>query len=225
VQARRLRRPARRRAADLDRAARGRQQEALIGVLFVLAAPVGILLLAGNPHGGEHLKDLLVGQILWVGTPQLLALAVVTAVLLAAMAFGWDAAPGPLRLLRRFAVAVTASVQLVGVYLVFTSLIVPALATVRAGMAAACGLVLRCRTLSHGGDALRAARRALGRGPQLERRLQPRAATGRPFAVDLDPRPGDRIRRRLTLVQRGVASAGSCHQPPPRACSSAAESA
>src|SRR5262245_24431832 len=41
-------------------------QEALIGVLFVLASCVGLLLLAGNPHGGEHLKDLLVGQILWV---------------------------------------------------------------------------------------------------------------------------------------------------------------
>ncbi|MDD4881588.1 MAG: metal ABC transporter permease, partial [Gallionellaceae bacterium] len=31
-------------------------QEALIGVLFVLAAYLGILLLADNPHGGEHLK-------------------------------------------------------------------------------------------------------------------------------------------------------------------------
>ena len=41
-------------------------QEALIGVLFVLAASAGMLLLANNPHGGEHLKDLLVGQILWV---------------------------------------------------------------------------------------------------------------------------------------------------------------
>jgi len=36
-------------------------QEALIGTLFVLAATGSILLLAGNPHGGEHLKDLLVG--------------------------------------------------------------------------------------------------------------------------------------------------------------------
>ena len=42
-------------------------QEALIGVVFVLAASGGILLLANNPHGGEHLRDLLVGQILWVG--------------------------------------------------------------------------------------------------------------------------------------------------------------
>jgi zinc/manganese transport system permease protein len=47
-------------------------QEALIGVLFVLASCAGLLLLAGNPHGGEHLKDLLVGQILWVSTQQLI---------------------------------------------------------------------------------------------------------------------------------------------------------
>ncbi|MEN7973892.1 MAG: metal ABC transporter permease, partial [Verrucomicrobiota bacterium] len=43
-----------------------REQEAIIGVSFVLAATSGILLLANNPHGGEHLKDLLAGQILWV---------------------------------------------------------------------------------------------------------------------------------------------------------------
>ncbi|MEO8132539.1 MAG: metal ABC transporter permease, partial [Betaproteobacteria bacterium] len=34
-------------------------QEAQIGTLFVLAATGGILLLAHNPHGGEHLRDLL----------------------------------------------------------------------------------------------------------------------------------------------------------------------
>ena len=30
--------------------------------MFVLAACGGLLLLAGNPHGGEHLKDLLVAR-------------------------------------------------------------------------------------------------------------------------------------------------------------------
>src|SRR5262249_7160090 len=35
-------------------------QEALIGVLFVLSASVELLVLANNPRGGEHLKDLLV---------------------------------------------------------------------------------------------------------------------------------------------------------------------
>lgn len=109
----------------------GAQQEALIGVLFVLAASVGLLLLASNPRGGEHLKDLLVGQILWVGVPQLVALAIVTVVLLAAMALGVTRRLGRFGFYATFAVAVTASVQLVGVYLVFTSLIVPALAALR----------------------------------------------------------------------------------------------
>jgi zinc/manganese transport system permease protein len=105
------------------------QQEALIGVLFVLAACAGLLLLAGNPHGGEHLKDLLVGQILWVDTAQLASLAVLSLVLLAAIAAGWTERLGRFGFYGAFAFAVTASVQLVGVYLVFSSLIVPALAT------------------------------------------------------------------------------------------------
>ncbi len=109
------------------------QQEALIGVLFILAACAGILLLAGNPHGGEHLKDLLVGQILWVDTPRLLALGGVTAVLLVALVLGWVGRLGRFGFYAAFAVAVTASVQLVGVYLVFSSLIIPALGTRRLG--------------------------------------------------------------------------------------------
>src|SRR5262245_60184571 len=55
-------------------------QEALIGVLFVLASTAQILILANNPHGGEDLRDLLAGQILWVSTEQLVRTAVVTAV-------------------------------------------------------------------------------------------------------------------------------------------------
>jgi len=105
------------------------QQEALIGVMFILAACAGLLLLAGNPHGGEHLKELLVGQILWVHGAQLVALAVLTAVLLVALRLGLVARLGRFGFYAVFAVAVTASVQLVGVYLVFSSLIIPALAT------------------------------------------------------------------------------------------------
>ena len=103
-------------------------QEALIGVLFVLAACAGLLLLANNPHGGEHLKDLLVGQILWVSYAQLLPVALLSAVLLA-LWFGARARLGRMGFYAMFAVAVTASVQLVGVYLVFASLIIPALAS------------------------------------------------------------------------------------------------
>jgi zinc/manganese transport system permease protein len=105
------------------------QQEALIGVLFVLASCAGILLLAHNPHGGEHLKELLVGQILWVNGAQVLALAAVTALVLLAMRAGALRRFGRFGFYGVFAVAVTASVQLVGVFLVFSALIVPALAT------------------------------------------------------------------------------------------------
>ena len=80
-------------------------------------------------HGGEHLKDLLVGQILWVNTTQLTWLAGISAVLLAAIRLGWVERLGRFGFYGAFALAVTASVQLVGVYLVFSSLIIPALAT------------------------------------------------------------------------------------------------
>jgi zinc/manganese transport system permease protein len=104
-------------------------QEALIGVMFVLASCAGILMLSNNPHGGEHLKDLLVGQILWVGKTQILWLGLVTVVLALGMLTGLVERLGRFGFYATFAIAVTASVQLVGVYLVFTSLIVPALAT------------------------------------------------------------------------------------------------
>ena len=106
-----------------------KQQEALIGVLFILAACAGILMLSSNPHGGEHLKDLLVGQILWVNTTQLLWLAGITSLLLLALWMGWVQQLGRFGFYAVFALAVTASVQLVGVYLVFSSLIIPALGT------------------------------------------------------------------------------------------------
>ncbi len=106
-----------------------KEQEALIGVMFILAACAGILVLAGNPHGGEHLKDLLVGQILWVNSTQLLSLGAITAVLSLALWLGWVERLGRYGFYAAFAIAVTASVQVVGVYLVFSSLIIPALAT------------------------------------------------------------------------------------------------
>jgi zinc/manganese transport system permease protein len=102
-------------------------QEALIGVLFVLAASAGILLLSRNPHGGEYLKDLLAGQILWVSYVQLLPVALLTVVILL-LWFGLGRRLGRAGFYALFALAVTASVQLVGVYLVFASLIIPALA-------------------------------------------------------------------------------------------------
>ena len=105
-------------------------QEALIGVVFVLAATAGILFLSSNVHGSEHLRDLLVGQILWVRPATLGVVAVAYALLLGAW-LRWQRAFGRLGFYVIFACVVTLSVQLVGVYLVFASLIVPPLATRR----------------------------------------------------------------------------------------------
>ena len=105
-------------------------KEACIGLIFVLTASGGILLMSRDVHAGEHLKDLLVGQILWVSTNQLIATALLTAALLALWQWS-NLKTRNLGFYALFALAVTASVQLVGVYLVFASLIVPALATWR----------------------------------------------------------------------------------------------
>ena len=103
-------------------------QEAAIGTVFVLAGSAAVLFLAKNPHGGEHLKDLLVGQILWVGRGQL-ALAALVSALLLGLWIGLGARLGRAGFYVVFACAVTVSVQLVGLYLVFSTLVIPALAT------------------------------------------------------------------------------------------------
>lgn len=103
-------------------------QEAVIGVVFVLASSAAALLLANNPHGGEHMKDLLVGQILWVAPVQLVPAALVYGAILA-LWFGLGERLGRVGFYVLFACAVTVSVQLVGLYLVFVTLVVPALAT------------------------------------------------------------------------------------------------
>jgi zinc/manganese transport system permease protein len=108
----------------------GRFQEAVIGILFVLAASMSILLLADNPHAGERLKDLLVGQILWVDGRDLYGVVVLYAIILAFW-FGLRSRIGNTGFYILFSLNVMASVQLVGIYLVFASLIIPALATVR----------------------------------------------------------------------------------------------
>jgi zinc/manganese transport system permease protein len=103
-------------------------QEAVIGTAFVLASSVAILLLAKNPHGGENLKELLIGQILWVNAARLPMVAVIYAAVLA-LWFGVGERLGRIGFYMLFGCAVTVSVQLVGLYLVFVTLVVPALST------------------------------------------------------------------------------------------------
>ncbi len=103
-------------------------QEAIIGVVFILASSAAILLLAKNPHGGENLRELLIGQILWVNAASLPLEALISGAILA-LWFGLRERLGRIGFYALFACAVTVSVQLVGLYLVFITLVVPALAT------------------------------------------------------------------------------------------------
>jgi zinc/manganese transport system permease protein len=103
-------------------------QEAIIGVAFIVAANAAILLLAAHPRGAEHLQELLAGQILWVSPASLAWAAIATAAILA-LWFALGDRLGRTGFYLVFACAVTLSVQLVGLYLVFATLIVPALAT------------------------------------------------------------------------------------------------
>jgi len=103
-------------------------QEAIIGVVFVMASSAAILVLAKNPHGSENLKDLLSGQILWVNPGRLPYDALFYGLILT-LWFGFRERLGRIGFYVLFGCAVTVSVQLVGLFLVFTTLVVPALAT------------------------------------------------------------------------------------------------
>ena len=107
------------------------EQEAIIGSSFVLASATALLLLADRPHGGEEIQHLLSGQILFVAWQDVIFHAPVYACILI-LWFGWSKqARGSKCFYLLFAVAITSSVQLVGVFVVFASLILPALAAVK----------------------------------------------------------------------------------------------
>ncbi|BDM63178.1 ABC transporter [Shewanella sp. NFH-SH190041] len=103
------------------------QLEAIIGCLYVLAAAMAVLLLAQDPHGAEILTRMLDGQILWLSWSQLMVPTLFSAGLLLLL-WRYPALLQGRWFYLLFALLITQSVSLVGVYLVFSSLIMPALA-------------------------------------------------------------------------------------------------
>lgn len=107
----------------------GEYQEALIGCAFVLAASLGLLLVANNPHGGEEIKNILEGQILWTSWGHIMFVApIFIAVFLIWMIFKNKR---QFLFYPLFAITIPFSVSMIGVYLVFASLIFPALAVAK----------------------------------------------------------------------------------------------
>ena len=163
------------------RAQEGRvPEEAIIGIVYAFCAAAVVLLVDRAPHGAEHIKYLLVGNILWVKwitIGQILAVAVVVGLFhflfrekFLLVSFDpergrrqgisvplWD-----LLFYLSLAWVVTTSVQIAGVLLIFSFLIVPAVCgllfsssfglTLLAGWLVGAGVSLAGSYLSYGWD-------------------------------------------------------------------------
>jgi zinc/manganese transport system permease protein len=109
-------------------------QEALIGVIYVVAAATAILLIDRAPQGAEHLKQILTGNILTSGIAELKAIVplyLAIGLLHWALRARMTAPQGGSWLWEfvfyaTFGIVVTSSVALAGVLLVFSFLIMPA---------------------------------------------------------------------------------------------------
>src|SRR5436305_2048779 len=107
-------------------------QEALIGVIYVVAAAAAFLLIDRAPQGAEHLKQVLTGNILTSGASDLTVIVPLYAAigllhwLLRARLTGAGPLVWEFVFYASFGVVVTSSVAIAGVLLVFSFLIIPA---------------------------------------------------------------------------------------------------
>ncbi|MBI4513072.1 MAG: metal ABC transporter permease [Gemmatimonadetes bacterium] len=119
-------------------------QEAIIGIVYIVASAAAILVADRAPRGAEHIKDMLSGSILWVGWPTIVE---ITAAYLVVgvfqylcrhrfltisfdpgRAFGerWSVRLWDFLFYASFGLVITISVTVAGVLMVFTFLVVPA---------------------------------------------------------------------------------------------------
>jgi zinc/manganese transport system permease protein len=121
-------------------------QEAIIGIVYVMASAAAILVADRTPRGGEAIKDILVGSLLWVTWPTIIRLAGVYAVIgvfhwilrrrfltisfepETALGRGWRIRWWDFLFYLSFGIVITFSVPIAGVLLVFSFLVVPAAA-------------------------------------------------------------------------------------------------
>ena len=119
-------------------------QEAIIGIVYVVASAGTILLAAQAPRGSEHVEELLTGTLLWVTWPQIWKTAIIYGAIGLAHWFlrkrfltislkpetpreqGWRVAWWDFLFYALFGVVVTSSVAIAGVLVVFSFLVIPA---------------------------------------------------------------------------------------------------
>jgi zinc/manganese transport system permease protein len=126
-------------------------QEAVIGVVYAVSSAAAVLLADRSPHGAEHLRTMLVGSILAVRGPDVVKVAALYAAVGlfhwccrrpfflismdpgTAYREGWRVRLWDFLFYASFGVVVASSVRVGGVLLVFSYLIVPALAGIAVG--------------------------------------------------------------------------------------------
>jgi zinc/manganese transport system permease protein len=116
---------------------------ALIGLVYVAGAVLALLWVSADPRGGQKLSAMLSGDVLWVDAMRLAPLAAATLPFLLLHLFKPQLWADGRLFYPCFAILVSLSVPLLGLYLVFATLIVPALAFgggTRAAAAKAVGL-------------------------------------------------------------------------------------
>ncbi len=119
-------------------------QEAIIGIVYVVATAGTILFAAQAPRGSEHVEQLLTGSLLWVTWSDIVRLTVIFAAIGTihwflrerfftisleperATAKGWNLTAWDFLFYALFGVVVTSAVAIAGVLLVFSFLVIPA---------------------------------------------------------------------------------------------------
>jgi zinc/manganese transport system permease protein len=119
-------------------------QEAVIGLVYAIASAAGLLVADLSPHGGEHLKSILAGSVVWVTWGQVAKTAAIYAGVgafhwwhrdkflrisldpEAAAASGLNVRLWDFLFYLSFGIVITSSVSIAGVLLVFCFLIAPA---------------------------------------------------------------------------------------------------
>ncbi len=126
-------------------------QEAIIGVVYAVSSAAAVLLSDRAAHGAEQVRSMLVGNLLAVRPPEVLEVAILYSLVGLLHWFcrrpfflistkpdrayeeGWRVRLWDFLFYASFGVVVTSSVRIAGVLLVFSYLIVPALAGVTLG--------------------------------------------------------------------------------------------
>ena len=135
-------------------------QEAIIGVVYAVSSAGAVLLADRAPHGAEHVRTMLVGSLLATTGPDVLKVAMLYALIgvvhwlcrhpfflistqpESAFQQGWRVRLWDFVFYASFGVVVTSSVRIAGVLLVFSYLIVPALAGTALGSTVATRLII-----------------------------------------------------------------------------------